>query len=227
MKEKQKETGRRTPVVVLIFTPLLVFMICTALTVVLGIKPYNKFTTYINVAFSDKMKMTNPASELLKEMNEEVKEYKKDPQVSVSQTGEVIFPVFGEQYATLKCDAIDLYVPVYWGSDNELLKRGACQLSASTVIGEKGNAVIDAHVNTFFENLDKLEIGDKVVVNTEYGEFTYEVKQQVTFVKTDKKYVSPTKEEKLTLYTCVKQVLGSSDERIAFICEPVEKAFYN
>lgn len=227
MKEKQKKSGRYTPLAVLIITPILIFMICTALTIVLGIKPYNKLTTYINIAFSDNMKMTTPASDLLKEMNDEVKEYTKDPQASVSQTGEVIFPTFGEQYATLKCEAIDLYVPVYWGSDNELLKKGACQMSSSAVVGEVGNAVIDAHVNTFFENLNKLKEGDTVVINTNYGEFTYEVKKQVEFVKTDKTYVAPAKEEKLTLYTCVKQVLGSSDKRIAVICEPVEKAFYN
>ena len=100
-------------------------------------------------------------------------------------------------------------------------------MSSSAVVGEVGNAVIDAHVNTFFEDLNKLKEGDTVVINTNYGEFTYEVKKQVEFVKTDKTYVAPAKEEKLTLYTCVKQVLGSSDKRIAVICEPVEKAFYN
>ena len=226
MKEKQKDV-KRTPAVVLVLTPVLIFLICTALTVVIGIKPYNKLTTYLNIAFSDKMKMKTSASDVLKEMEQEVNEFKKEPEVSVSDTGEVVYPVFGEQYATLKCEAIDLYVPVFWGSDNELLKKGACQMSASTVVGEVGNAVIDAHVNTFFENLEKLAEGDIVVINTSYGEFTYKVKKQVTFVKTDKTYIAPTKEERLTLYTCVKQVLGSSDQRIAVICEPVEKAFYN
>lgn len=219
-------TEKKTSAAVLIITPLLMLMICGAITAVAGIVPYNKMTTYLNIAFSDDMKATSTASDDIV-VDSEFQKYEKDPSAQTSSDGKVVYPEFAQQYATLECKAIDLFVPVYWGTDEKLLKNGACQLSSSAVIGETGNVVIDAHVNTFFADLDKLKEGDEVVLNTSYGEFKYKVMKQAVFEKTDKKYVAPSKEDKLTLYTCVKQVLGSSTQRLAVICEPVEKAFYN
>ncbi|MBE6852713.1 MAG: class D sortase [Ruminococcus sp.] len=223
--EKNRQT-KPTPKPVLIITPVLLFIICVALTVLLGITPYNKFVTYLNVAFSDKMGNTTSAADDIV-VSGDIKLFEKDSTAATSKEGKVVYPAFGEQYAMLSCEAINLYVPVYWGSSEELLKNGACQLSASAVIGDKGNTVIDAHVNTFFADLDKLKEGDIVKLSTSYGEFSYKVVKQAIFEKTDKKYVSQTKEDKLTLYTCVKQLLGSSTQRVAVICEPTEKAFYN
>ena len=64
-------------------------------------------------------------------------------------------------------------------------------------------------------------------LNTTYGEFKYKVTENISFNKKDGKYVSPSEESKLTLYTCKRNVLGSADERIGVICEPTEKKFYN
>lgn len=224
-ENKTKESGR-TPLPVILLTPVLIFIICVSLTVLIGITPYNKFNKYINIAFSDRMQNTTSASESIIVSNE-INHFDNNSGAQKSDKGTVIYPEFGEQYAILSCEAIDLYVPVYWGSSDELLKNGACQLSASAVIGNSGNTVIDAHVNTFFSELNRLKEGDIVKLFTSYGEFTYEVKSQALFEKTDKKYISQTKEDKLTLYTCVKQVLGSSSQRLAVICESKEKAFYN
>lgn len=226
MSKDNKQLPGKTSGVVLVLTPVFIFLICAALTAVIGIVPYNKLTTYLNIAFSDSKKSTAAGAEEII-VDGDIKKFEKPADATMSKEGNVVYPVFADQYATITCDAIDLYAPVYWGSSEELLKHGACQLSASPVIGEKGNVVIDAHVNTFFAKLDKLKEGDTVVLNTSYGEFSYKVSKQVTFEKTDKKYVAPSKENKLTLYTCVKQILGSSTQRVAVICEPVEQVFYN
>jgi len=87
--------------------------------------------------------------------------------------------------------------------------------------------VISAHVNTFFESLNKIEIGDKAVLNTSYGEFTYQAVEKIKFKNTNKKYVLPTEEDKLTLYTCIIQVLGTSDEREGVVFDLVEKKFFS
>ncbi len=226
MSKDQKQSSGKTPGVVFVLTPVFIFLICAALTAIIGIVPYNKLTTYLNIAFSDNKKSTVSGTQDLI-IDENLKTFEKPADAKTSEEGTVVYPEFGEQYATVSCDSIDLYVPVYWGSSEELLKHGACQLSASPVLGEKGNVVIDAHVNTFFADLDKLKEGDTVVLNTSYGEFSYKVVKQVTFENTDKKYVAPTSDDKLTLYTCVRQILGSSTKRLAVICEPVEKVFYN
>ena len=129
-------------------------------------------------------------------------------------------------YAVLTTSAFDISIPVYWGSNSELFERGACQSSGSKIAGEDGNTVISAHEDTFFSQLDKLKIGDTVTLKTNYGEFSYKVKEQITFNKKDGKYVSPSASSKLTLYTCKKDILGNADERIGVICEPTEKKFY-
>ena len=227
MSEKKKQF----PVYVL--TGVFLMLLCTAVSVGVLMIPYEKAQTYLNLVFMAKnMKVipstgldglvikeneiaTTPAAEI------------KDQEQQFYDTGEIIRPVFGEQYAVLQADDIDLSVPVYWGSSAELLDRGACQATSSVVIGETGNIVIDAHVNTFFANLNQLAPGNILVLYTTYGIFTYQVTEQVQFQNTDKKYVLPLEEDRLTLYTCEAQVFGTSSNRIGVLCSLVSKQFYH
>ncbi len=213
-----KRTSRR---LFYVLTPVLMLVLCGAVTLVAGIRPYEKLQTYLHIAFMDTLKIADPNDGLIIKENEIV--------TQIGQTtseGTPVQPTFGEQYARLECKSIALTVPVFWGSNSTLLEKGACQTSGSVVVGETGNSVIDAHVNTFFANLHQLQPGDEITIYTNYGYFEYEVSKMVTFDKKDKTYVLPTKTEQLTLYTCVSDVLGSSDERIAAICTSKARHFY-
>lgn len=203
--------------------PFIIAALCISVIAVAMIKPYDKLKMYAGIAFMDKLK-TDPegSSGLVIRENEIITEHNGE----TSETGEVIRPKFGELYAVIKCSAFDVDVPVYWGSKAELLEKGACQSSGSAVVGSDGNAVISAHVDTFFTNMDKLKKDDVITINTNYGEFTYKVNELISFKSTDRKYIVPSEKTKLTLYTCKKDVLGSSDQRIGVICEPVGSAFY-
>lgn len=208
-----------------IITPFIIFVLCIGIVLIALIKPSDRLKVYINLAFMDEFK-SNPTDEnygLIIKNNDIVEEYSGE----YSENGEIIRPKYGELYAILKSDSLDLSIPVYWGSDLKLFENGACQSTGSVVIGDKGNSVISAHEDTFFAELYKLEVGDKITLKTNYGEFIYTVKEQITFKKTNNKYVNPSKDTKLTLYTCKKNILGSSDERIGVICELTEKKFYN
>lgn len=206
----------------LILMPLLVLILCIAIAIPVLIRPYEKISTFTKIAFMDDMKTSSSSS--LEIVNAEIsKEYDGE----TYSDGAVVIPKFGEQYAALEIESIGLYVPVYWGSNAELLELGAVQSTSSTAAGSGGNVVIDAHVNTFFNELDKAVVGDKVTLYTQYGRFTYEVSELIEFRASDKKYVLPAKEEKLTLYTCEMQVFGSSEKRIGVVCKPVEMIYYN
>ncbi len=208
-----------------IITPLIVMAISIGVLLIALIKPSDKLKVYMNIAFMDELK-TNPDDEnsgLIIRDNTIVESFDGE----TSETGEFIRPKYGEMYAILKCSSLEFDIPVYWGSDIKLFERGACQSSGSVVIGDIGNSVISAHEDTYFADLYKLEIGDTVTLNTNYGEFIYTVKEKISFNKNNNKYVVPSKETKLTLYTCKKDVLGSSNERIGVICELTEKKFYN
>ena len=203
-------------------TPLLLLVLCGAITIAAAIQPYEKLQTYLHIAFMDNFKNAEPQAGLLIKDNNISTEHQGETYAE----GEIELPAFGEQYATLSCASIDLSVPVYWGSTSALLERGACQATNSLVLGNPGNVVIDAHVNTFFAHLDQIAVGDTIVLYTQYGRFTYEASETVTFKKTDKQYVIPTEDDRLTLYTCINNVFGSSDDRYAVICKLTERAFY-
>lgn len=206
-------------------TPLILMGLCVGILMIALIKPSDKLKVYLNLAFMDNLK-TDPESAgsgLVVRDNEIIEEYNGE----TSESGEFIRPKFGELYAVMKCSAFDISIPVYWGSNSELYEHGACQSSGSVIIGDNGNTVISAHEDTFFSELYKLKEKDTVTLKTNYGEFIYTVKEVISFNKKDGKYVSPTKDLRLTLYTCKKNILGSADERAGVICELTEKRFYN
>lgn len=229
MTEKQSKNHT----VIWILTGIFLLILCVAVSIGVLITPYEKAKSYLNIIFMDQDMKIVPSSGLdglvIKENEIETTPIADIPEQEQQfySDGQIIRPSFGEQYAVLKCEDIALSVPVYWGSSPELLERGACQSSSSVVLGETGNVVIDAHVNTFFADLPKLQTGNQIVLYTTYGIFTYEVSEQVQFENTDKKYVIPTETDRLTLYTCEAQVLGTSSTRIGVLCNLVSKQFYN
>lgn len=217
MKESSKK-------VLHIITPFIVCLVCLGVFVVAMIKPYDKLKVYLNLAFMDDLKITPDSGTRGLVIREN--EIKEDYSGETNETGEIIRPQFGELYAIIKSDVLELDVPVYWGSDSELFERGACQSTGSVLLGEDGNTVISAHEDTFFSELSSLAVDDVITINTNYGQFTYKVKELIEFNKNNNKYVVPSEETKLTLYTCKKDVLGSPDGRIGVICELTDKKFY-
>ena len=220
MDNKQSKSS----ILIHLITPFILLFICVGILIAAMIKPADKLKVYFNLAFMDNLKNTpeSASSGLVIRENEIIEEYSGE----TFEEGEFIRPKFGEMYAVLTTSAFDLSIPVYWGSSSELYERGACQSSSSMIIGEKGNTVISAHEDTFFSELHKLKKDDKITLKTNYGEFEYIVSETINFKKSETKYVAPSEKSKLTLYTCKKNVLGSSEERIGVICEPAQKKFY-
>lgn len=218
-------TTKRSGALLYILTPFLLLLLTGGILILCYfLAPAHQLQKYLNIVFMDNLKTTTKTAGL----NIIEHDFNSDsvPEQTF-ETGVISYPVFGEQYAMLEIESIGLNVGVFYGVNPELLERGACHSTQSAVIGEIGNAVIDAHVNTFFSELSEVQPGDKVVVYTSYGRFVYEVSEQIEFSKTDKRYVAVTRDaEYLTLYTCKPQVLGSSDQRIGIRCVPVEKQFF-
>lgn len=206
-----------------ILTPVLLLILSIGLVMMVYLlMPSHKLQSYLNLAFMDSLKVTSTTAGL----NIVNKDIDTGDQRPTTDTGKIITPKFGEQYAKLVCDDIALTVSVYFGTTKELLALGACQSTQSAVLGNKDNVVISAHVNTYFADLDEMETGDIVVLYTEYGKFTYRVKEQIRFPKTDKRYIVPTGTDRLTLYTCEGDVLGDSDNRVGVICDLVSKEYF-
>lgn len=203
---------------IMIATPFVMLAICGGIAAGAGFLPVQKFSKAAGIIFS----ADSPHEKI-----SEIKYSEKEVESQLDDGNKIVYPSFGMEYATLKIASIDLEAPVFFGSSDELLREGVCQYIGSVVIGEKGNVVLDAHCNTFFLNLGDVKTGDEIILTTSYGEFKYKMKESTIFKDTDNSLISPTNDDRLTLYTCYGNLLGPTEDRLAVICELVEKKFYN
>lgn len=221
---EQKTERRGGSLAAYILTPFLLLLLTGGILVLCySAAPAHRLQKYLNIAFMDNLK-TSSKTAGLRIIEKEIRT--DQPVTETYENGAIDYPVFGEQYAKLVAEDAGINVGVFYGSNAELLERGACQSTQSAIIGTKGNIVIDAHVNTYFADLTKLVMGVPVVLYTDYGVFTYRVSEQISFDKSDKKYLAVTDEDYLTLYTCQPELLGNSDLRVGVRCELVSKEFY-
>ena len=149
--------------------------------------------------------------------------------VLVSQTGAVNYPVidggtsssisestgftevtsdlyYGNgSLGTLKIPAIGLTVKVYEGTRSSTLAKGAGHFEDTSLWD--GNCCIAGHncgVRNDFGKLHTLEIGDTITWTTKLGTRTYEVTSVSKVKETDTSGTAPTSDNRLTLYTCVR-----------------------
>lgn len=221
--DKEKNKKSKSSAIIHIATPFFVAAICVGITAVAMIKPADKLKVFANLAFMDSLKsgVSDETGLVIRES-----EIDTEHEGETYRDGEIIRPKFGELYAILRSEELGIDIPVYWGSNAELLEHGACHASSSVLAGQKGNSVISAHVDTYFADLDKLKKDDTVTLNTVYGEFIYKVREEIAFESSNRKYVSVSKDDRLTLYTCKNDILGASDQRIGFICDLEESHYY-
>lgn len=224
MRKHETKSTVHLPLAAQLLLPVLVTLLCGGIVLLSAIRPYESVKTYLRIAFMDGSGSSTEGGTA--GLNIVQTDIDTDYTGETADSGEAVIPVYGSQCAILACDAIELYVPVYWGSGKELLEQGACQTPASAALGSTGNSVISAHVNTFFNRLSELQVGDTVTAYTTYGRFTYEVSELIEFDASDKSYIGTKEEDMLTLYTCEMQLLGSSSKRIGAVCKLTDKAFY-
>lgn len=212
------------PLFAQLLMPVMITILCGGIIFLFSIRPYEKIKTYLNIIFMDNS-VSQPSEYGMSGLN--IKEMDIDTEYNgeLHNEGEIIYPEYATQYAIIECKSLDMYVPVYFGTGAELLEKGACNSPSSAVIGDKGNTVISAHVNTFFHNLSEINTGDIITLYTEYGKFTYSVSEIINFNSTDKSYLQMTEENILTVYTCQKDLFSSYD-RIGAICTLDKQEFY-
>lgn len=106
---------------------------------------------------------------------------------------------------TLKIPAIGLTVKVYEGTGSSTLAKGAGHFEDTSLWS--GNCCIAAHnrgVNNHFGQLHTLDVGDTITWTTKLGTRTYEVTSVSKVKETDNSGTAPTSDNRLTLYTCVR-----------------------
>ena len=117
-------------------------------------------------------------------------------------------PIINQQYKNynwrIKISKINLDAPILEGTEKEILRRAVGHFENTEVWN--GNVCLAAHNRgykyNYFGEIKKLEIGDIITYQTEYGEKNYEVVSNKIIEETDWSAIENTKENKITLITC-------------------------
>lgn len=147
---------------------------------------------------------------------------------SITQEEGHIPPIkYGTQWATLNVDGWgERDIPVFFGDENALLRKGAGMQFSSRFCGQGGRTVLSAHVTAHFYELETTKIGTLVTMDTVYGKYVYEVVDTLIFHYQDRSALSPVEGEgeTLFLYTCYPRKNGHlfKKQRLALICRKVE-----
>jgi sortase A len=104
--------------------------------------------------------------------------------------------------AILSIDKLDLRVPVYNGTDEINLNRGAGRIKGTAGIEANGNLGIAAHRDGFFRVLKDVEIGDSIDMLTFKGKKEFVVSSITIVDPTDISVLAPTDDSTITLVTC-------------------------
>lgn len=111
----------------------------------------------------------------------------------------------GGYLATLKIPAVGLSVRVYQGTDSATLAKGVGHFEETSIWS--GNIALAAHnrgANDYFGEIHTLDIGDRITLTTKLGTRTYQVASVEKIGETDRSDLAPSTENRLTLYTCVR-----------------------
>lgn len=126
--------------------------------------------------FTNGIALHTPELQLI-EHDEEAVAPETEPELRTSVWGAVTPASYGTSYGTISCSKIGLYSSLIWGDDQGLLdsRKGVCQYTGSYQVGYGGCHLLCAHNNGAFSLLQYVSIGDKFVVDTNYGQFVYQV----------------------------------------------------
>lgn len=102
----------------------------------------------------------------------------------------------------LTIKSLDIQVPVYNGTDEFMLNRGAGRIRGMAKMDEDGNLGISGHRDGFFRGLKDIRVGDDIEIQTTRGVQSYAVSSITIVPKSDISPLTPTDDKILTIVTC-------------------------
>lgn len=127
---------------------------------------------------------------------------------------------------TLSIDSIDLFADISHGTNEKILNKYIGHFEETNFFN--GNVGLAAHnrgypVN-YFENLDKLKIGDVIDYRIDNFVKRYKVESINIIKDTDWTYLGSTNDDRLTLITCVR---NKPDYRLCVQAHKESEDFFN
>lgn len=151
--------------------------------------------------------------EIVKAKSQNITTVKSDVSIATKSLYPV-YPVAGAEIGSLTIPVLKRELPIFQGTGAVELKKGVGHFTQSVLPGEEDNCVISGHRDTVFRQLDKLKVGDKIIVKTTAGIFTYEVSGWRIVHANDKTVIVPTDKAVLTMTTCYPfNAIGDAPDR--------------
>lgn len=93
--------------------------------------------------------------------------------IQVNKKNIISYPTYGTSFGKviINNEKEDLY----FGDNEEILKKGIGQNNNSAFPGEEKTTIISGHNTKLFKNLSSLKTNDKITIETDYATFTYSV----------------------------------------------------
>ena len=142
-----------------------------------------------------------PVSDGLEEENSP-EQPKKETQKTVPLS-EIMMPHYGEQFGELIIDDCQVKANLFWGDGDVQLNNGVGVFNGSFIPGYGKTIMVAGHNVTYFNGLKYAEKGQKVLIRTSYGNYTYEITDvQVKDREDSSAYDLRAEKENLIMYTC-------------------------
>ena len=140
------------------------------------------------------------------------------------RTQDLPLPAEGDPIAKIRIPSIGVNRTVVSGVSLDQLKRGPGHYPESPLPGQKGNVAIAGHRTTYgqpFHNVDKIKLGDQVILQTMQGEFVYEVTESIIVKPNQVEILDDKGDNRVTLIACHPKY--SAAERLIIIGKLVGK----
>ena len=111
-------------------------------------------------------------------------------------------PEVGDRIGTITLPTLELSWPIFEGTEDEQLALGVGHYVGSVLPGLNDNSILSGHRTSVFNRIGELEINDLILVQTEPGTFTYQVRGFEIVDRSDQTVIGPTPSAVLTLTTC-------------------------
>lgn len=128
---------------------------------------------------------------------------------------------------TLVIPSINMQETIYAGAGADTLNQGVWKRPDTSSPDKGSNMVLAGHRFTYrgaavFYHLDKIKVGDKIVVYWQAKKYTYQVSRTYVVLPSAVEIEKPTKEARLTIYTCTP--LWTSKSRLVIEAQPSVEA---
>lgn len=143
--------------------------------------------------------------------NENIQNMGKD----TIKASEIEMPQYGTIFGNLTIEGTSVNADLFFGDGNRELKNGVGMYNGSHIPGYGSTCLIGGHNNSYFSDLKNAQLGSKITINTNYGQYVYEItKTEVLMAKDSSAWDPKSETENVVLYTCYPfDMLGLTPQR--------------